>query len=246
VFNYVDTASSRSKIDEISKRLAQPKVAIIGLGGTGDYVLDSVAKCPVGEIHLFDKDFFLNHNAFRAPGAPSLEELTEMPRKVDHFVAIYSKMHRHVVPHPYDIDSTRIEDLREMSFVFLCIDRAPDKELIVRKLQEWGIAFIDVGMGIKMVNDRLTGILRTTTSTDCLKSHIWEKDRISFSADDDAMNEYATNIQVADLNALNALLEVVKWKNLQGFYADMDDEHYSHFVLNSNGIINDDYPGEST
>ena len=72
---------------------AGERVAIVGLGGTGSYVLDFVAKTPVQEIHLFDGDEFLTHNAFRAPGAASLEALRRKPKKVDYLAAIYSNMH---------------------------------------------------------------------------------------------------------------------------------------------------------
>jgi hypothetical protein len=41
------------------KKLELGKIAIIGLGGTGSYVLDLAAKTPVKEIHLFDGDKFL-------------------------------------------------------------------------------------------------------------------------------------------------------------------------------------------
>lgn len=64
VFQYVDTASSRSGIAALQQKLAMGRVAIVGLGGTGSYVLDLVAKTPVGQIHLFDGDLFLQHNAF--------------------------------------------------------------------------------------------------------------------------------------------------------------------------------------
>jgi len=71
VFKYIDTASPRAEIGAVTAKLATVnKVAIVGLGGTGSYVLDFVAKTPVGEIHLFDGDEFLQHNAFRTPGAP--------------------------------------------------------------------------------------------------------------------------------------------------------------------------------
>ncbi|WP_318271316.1 ThiF family adenylyltransferase [Sphingobacterium cellulitidis] len=46
-------------------KLERQKIAIIGLGGTGAYILDMVAKTPVKEIHLFDGDSFDQHNAFR-------------------------------------------------------------------------------------------------------------------------------------------------------------------------------------
>ena len=62
-----------------AEKLAQETVAIIGVGGTGGYILDQVAKTPAPEIRLFDADEFMSHNAFRAPGAASLEELRELP-----------------------------------------------------------------------------------------------------------------------------------------------------------------------
>lgn len=86
VFNYFDTNASRSEILNVTSKLeGQKKIGIIGLGGTGSYILDFVAKTPVQEIHLFDGDLFLQHNAFRAPGAPSIERLEEKKKKVLYF-----------------------------------------------------------------------------------------------------------------------------------------------------------------
>ena len=81
VFKYVENASSRAGITAVSSKLALDKVAIIGLGGTGSYVLDFVAKTLVREIHVFDGDNFFQYNAFRSPGATSPEELKEIPKK---------------------------------------------------------------------------------------------------------------------------------------------------------------------
>ena len=69
------------------------------MGGTGSYVLDLVAKTPVPEIHLFDGDRLLNHNAFRSPGAPTLAQLGEKQLKVTYFADIYSRMRRVGVIH---------------------------------------------------------------------------------------------------------------------------------------------------
>ena len=44
VFKYVDTASSRAGIQAVSEKLGSQRIAIVGLGGTGAYVLDYVAK----------------------------------------------------------------------------------------------------------------------------------------------------------------------------------------------------------
>ena len=63
--------------------------------------------------------------------------------------------------------------------------------------------------------------------------------RIPFS-DGDANNEYAKNIQIADLNALNAALAVIKWKKLCGFYSDFDQEHHCTYTIDGNALINED------
>ncbi|CAN2525454.1 MULTISPECIES: hypothetical protein [Burkholderia] len=49
---------------------------------------------------------------------------------------------------------------------------------------------------------------------------------------------YASNIQVADLNALNAVLAVIKWKKLRGFYRDLDREHHSTYTTDGNLLLN--------
>ena len=53
----------------VTRKLSLKNVAIVGLGGTGSYVLDLVAKTPVRQIHLDDGDMFLQHNAFGSPSA---------------------------------------------------------------------------------------------------------------------------------------------------------------------------------
>ena len=75
-------------------------MGIVGLGGTGSYVLDLVSKTPVSEIHLFDGDKFYSHNAFRAPGAASIEELENVEYKTDRFANMYGKMRKGIVSHP--------------------------------------------------------------------------------------------------------------------------------------------------
>ena len=104
VFKYLDTATSRAGIGAISEKLSGQKIGIVGIGGSGTYILDLVAKTTVAEIHLFDADVFSQHNAFRAPGAPSLEELQAKPTKVAYFSARYSQMRHGVIPHDNFLD----------------------------------------------------------------------------------------------------------------------------------------------
>jgi hypothetical protein len=62
---------------------------------------------------------------------------------------------------------------------------------------------------------------------------------VSFG-DADVGNEYNSNIQIAELNALNASFAVIKWKKLRGIYLDLEGEHHSTFTIDGNSMINDD------
>jgi hypothetical protein len=237
-FHYVDTASSRAGIGAVTDKLkAISSVFIVGAGGTGSYVLDLVAKTPVREIHVYDGDYLLTHNAFRSPGAPTLEELRARPLKVEHLAAIYSRMHRRIVPHGSHVGPEQLHELDLAGFVFVCIDDGPAKKLIVEHLLSAHIPFIDVGMGVNLVEGSLGGILRSTLVCPANSSHV--DARISFG-DADVNNDYAENIQVADLNALNASLAVIKWKKWAGFYRDLGREHNCCFAIDTNTLINED------
>lgn len=114
VFNYLDTASSRVGLGALASKLENEVVGILGAGGTGSYILDLVAKTPVKEIRLFDDDDFLSHNAFRAPGAPSLDELRDAPKKVYYLKSIYERMHRRIVAHAVKIKAERWQLVSQM------------------------------------------------------------------------------------------------------------------------------------
>lgn len=235
-FHYIDTNSSRAEIDAISEKLMNQRIAIIGLGGTGSYLLDLVSKTPVKEIHLYDQDDFLSHNAFRAPGAASIDELRAKPRKVMHLHNIYSKMHKGIVPHDYHITEASLNELSVMSFVFICIDNGEIKKIIIDKLTNDKIPFVDVGIGIHAIDGKLTGSARITTGTSEKNDHIDK--RVSFVNQGAA--DYDKNVQIAEINAINAALAVVKWKKLSGFYHDLNKEFNSVYDIYINKVINDE------
>jgi hypothetical protein len=241
VFNYLDTASSRAGITSINERLKKGKIAIVGMGGTGSYVLDLVAKTIVEEIHIFDGDYFFLHNAFRSPGGPSAEELSRKPTKVEWFSEIYSKMRRNIVPHFQFVNESNLESLKGMSFVFLCLDSSEPKKKIENFLTVNKISFIDVGMGLNIQNNSISGLVRVTTSTPNFNGHL--ESRVPFTSDDE--NQYSTNIQVSEMNALNAALAVIKWKKIWGFYKDIQHEHHTVYGISGNIITNEDVNAEN-
>ena len=234
VFKYVDTASSRVGIGAITEKLKVGALGIIGLGGTGSYILDLVAKTPVTEIHLFDDDKLGQHNAFRSPGAPSIETLREAPLKTTHYRNMYSNMRRNIYVHG-NIDDSTVDALRSMDFVFIAVDKGPARKLLLEKLEKFGVPFIDVGMGVGEADGLLFGQLRVTASTDQSRDDVRPTLPV---ADHEGDDDYSRNIQIAELNALNAALAVIKWKKLFGFYADIEKEHSSLYQIDGNHLIN--------
>ncbi len=236
VFQYIDTNSSRANIEVINAKLEMQKIAIIGLGGTGAYILDLVAKTPVKEIHLYDGDSFDQHNAFRSPGAASMNDLCENPRKVSYYQKLYSSMHKYIHAHDYYVKEENLQELDQMDYVFVCVDRNAARKLITDYLVSVGVAFSDVGLGVNVVDDKLTGAVRVTSATREKNDHL----PLRIFSEDSDNNEYATNIQIAELNALNAIFAILKWKKISGIYVDLENEHHSSYSIGVSKIFNED------
>lgn len=229
-FLFRDSASSRAGLNERNAIFAGKKVAILGVGGTGSHILDLVAKTWVAEIHLYDADEFLNHNALRAPGATGVEELAVRANKAAHWAQCYAVLRRGVVPHPYHFTPEHITELQGFDMVFLALDDGADREGIIESLESAGLSFIDVGLGVTDNGVALTGTLRVSASTPA------SRPRLPLGGT--APDEYARNIQIVELNALNAALAVLQWKRMVGFYADMaGDTTQFAYPISDNVII---------
>ncbi|MFE9139334.1 ThiF family adenylyltransferase [Streptomyces sp. NPDC007355] len=237
-FAYRDTATSRAGITAVNRRFRGQRIAIVGLGGSGSYILDQVAKTEVDSILLIDGDTFDNHNAFRAPGAATLDTLRARPSKATYFASVYTHMHRGVTGCVQYLDEDNLALLDGATFVFLASDDAASKLPVMDWLEAHDVPFIDVGMGIEEIDGHLSGLLRITTSLPGRRDTA--RHRIPRPAPE--RDAYASNIQTADLNALNANLAVIRWKRSLGIYADATDEAHTTYSLITNEIANEDLP----
>ena len=83
---------------------------------------------------------------------------------------------------------------------------------ILAWLREHGIPAVEVGMGIQDEDGQLAGLVAVVNHFPGNLNPLTSPNSIK-------VNEYDRNIQVADLNALNALLAVIEWKRFLGYYA---------------------------
>lgn len=241
-FVYPDTSSIRAGIVNATARFRDQTVAIVGLGGTGAYILDLVAKTRVKRILLFDDDELLQHNAFRAPGAVPFDVLGKRLPKVSYYAELYSEVHAAIEPNVVRLGDDNVQLLDGVDFVFVAIDDGPSRAVIFDHLDTHGLPYIDVGLGVELLDDdSLTGLLRTTLASEARRDHI--RDTVPMKAPSEE-DDYRANIQISDLNALNAALAVVRWKRLLGFYRSTRSDHHSIFRLRDGAHLRSVFPDQ--
>jgi hypothetical protein len=99
------------------------------------------------------------------------------------------------------------------------------------------IIFVDLGMGLSKVNGSIRGQVRNTLITPDHKLHI---NNISMqpTSDEDIYDE---NIQISELNALNAILGIITWKKMCGVYlSDISElEDNSVYIIDAGDLVNE-------
>ncbi|MDE2167629.1 MAG: ThiF family adenylyltransferase, partial [Alphaproteobacteria bacterium] len=162
-------------------------------------------------------------------------DLTD-PKKVDWFGAIYDNMRTGIIRHPYHVCAEQLPELAGFDFVFVAIDNTEARKVILEGLIATNVPFIDVGMDIALDKDGLLrGQCRFTVGTPDCHGHIREV--ISYAGSDD---DIYRNIQIADMNMMNAAMAVMKWKKMRRFYADGIREHHSVYVTAWHSLTKED------
>jgi tRNA A37 threonylcarbamoyladenosine dehydratase len=228
VFFYPNTAIARAGLDAYEDKLKVAKVAIVGLGGTGSYILDALAKTPVEQIHLYDEDIVEPATVYRMSGSLNIEQAHQQMRKTDHLREVYSRMRTGIESHPSRIGQVNVHELDDCNFVFIAVDHGPSRSLIARHLAEKSVPFIDVGMGVDKVPEdtKLIARLRVTAIDSETKALV---DRLPVA--DDQEDAVYDNIQVAELNAMNAMLAIILYKQKLGFYSEEIAVHTLRYIL---------------
>ena len=217
-FKYIDTNTYRYGLKGIEQRIENETVAIVGVGGTGSYLMDILAKTNVRELHLFDSDVLKQHNAFRMCGAPRIEELGGSCTKVDWYRRTYSSIREQgIFVHSDELTGDSRDTLAKFTTVFIAVDDLNVRRGIQATCNELGVYHVSVGIGVEVEgesNDQLGGNVKVETA---FRSRY---PRPPQAAPDDRQNQAYGMVQTVELNMLGAALAVVEWKARVGIYRD--------------------------
>lgn len=222
VFKYRDSLSGRAEIGDLAARLKDDVVAVIGLGGTGAYVLDFLVKSPVKAIKAYDSDDYYVHNAFRSPG--QLQDIDLGRPKAEVYQRRYEGFRHGLVTKVTLIDGASAAELEGVTFAFVCVDKGLARAGVFDLLIDLGIPFVDVGLGLDRAEGALNGTVRSTYYSAELAAQQREKE---FAEEIDKPDDaYRQNVQIAELNAINACFAVIRYKQVRGVYVDDGAPHH--------------------
>jgi hypothetical protein len=225
VFKFHDTLTSRAEIGDLAAVFKDEVIAVIGLGGSGGYLLDFMVKAPVKEIRGFDGDFFHVHNAFRSPGR--LDESDLGKYKAEVYQGRYDNFREGLLLSKRYVDRFSAADLAGVTFAFVCVDKGSARAEIFDLFISLGIPFIDCGLGLNRKQGPLAGAIRATYYPAGKAAELRAKQLAEEVDDPDDV--YRNSVQIAELNALNACLAVIRYKQVRGFY--VDDGAPQHLLL---------------
>jgi hypothetical protein len=240
IFKFQDTLTSRAQIGDLNVGFADERVAVIGLGGTGAYLLDLLVRTPVPEVLGFDADTYHVHTAFRSPGRLDAGELGRSKAEV--YASRYDNLRHGLRLETAHIDETTAHLLDSVTFAFVCVDKGSSRAGIFDVLIAKGIPFIDVGMGLNRKHGAIDGMMRATLYG--VEDSVEMRSRGLAEMNDAPADLYRSNIQIGELNALNACLALIRYKQTRGFYHDAESLKHTLFGVGDMHIVGESYADE--
>jgi len=216
VFFYPNDAIALGGLDAYADKVRLRRVCIVGAGGTGSYLLDALAKEEIEQVDIYDHDVIEPKNVYRMPSAMTPEDAFAQHPKAPWLAARYAVMRHGITGHAVRIDACNTHLLAGADFVFIAFDHGPSRGLIARFLVDQKIPFIDVGIGVDKVPEA-TALIARARVTFVTPDTAALLDELPIA--DDTADAVYNNIQVLELNALNAMLAVIRFKQYLGFYA---------------------------
>jgi len=130
------------------------RVAFVGGGGTGSPQATLLARAGVGEIVVIDRDTLEKSNLNRVRGAAVGDVGKNKAQVVRDFIAYLGLPVRVAAIEAFvDNDPVAVDALASCDIVFGCTDDQIGREVLNTALYIYAQAFIDVGLGGKVVED---------------------------------------------------------------------------------------------
>ena len=249
-FAYMDTNSYRNGTRGIESRIEEEVVAVIGVGGTGSYLVDVLAKTNIMDLHLFDDDVMKIHNAFRVAGAARVGELNGKKPKVDWHAERYNNvrvegLHLHRVK----LHEENLDVLQGFTTVFIAVDDLKTRRTIQKACTAMGVFHLSVGIGLEVEGpneDQIGGMVKVETNLKPCERSEDAHEASQPEPGEERDNVYDSNIQTPELNMLGAALAITEWKANRGFYCnDRDCKSDSTMFSVTTGRIEFDTKGQT-
>ena len=233
-FSYVNTATYRYGLKGVERPIEDEVVAVIGVGGTGSYLVDILAKTNVKELHLFDDDTLEQHNAFRLAGAARIEEIGGAQTKVAWHKSQYSAVREQgLFAHGTRLHAGSADTLRRFTTVFIAVDDLECRRAIQEACNRLDIFHVSVGLAVEIEgddNNQLGGMVKVETG-------YIPKPAPTITASDEAVPQAYGSVQTAELNMLGAALAITEWKAKRGIYRNERSTYDSVLFSSTTGRI---------
>ena len=246
VFRIPNTFEYRAGVGPMQEQIRNQHIAIIGLGGTGSYVLDILAKTPVAMIHLCDDDEMDWHNFMRAPGAPTQNEIdfqrNGLPKKVIYYYNKYAPFRNNICPHILRASDTAkftaFLSKHVINFAFVNIDQhqegdAARQDEVYEALFKAKIPFIDSGISLTLNNNQIKGAITTSSYKPGNSDWRWAIPNAQVAGNHLGYR----NIQLPEVNALAATLALMEWRRLTKQYVKNTQSFLHKFRLENAHVI---------
>ncbi len=225
-FVYINSSQYRNGTKGIEDKISDEIVAVIGVGGTGSYLVDVLVKTNIKELHLYDHDTIETDSAFRLAGAVHKNEFGMA--KVDWHEKSYKNIRaKGLHTHKNKIDNKNLDTLKNYNTVFIAVDNLNSRREIQRKCNELGVFHLSVGIGVEKEGEndsQLVGMVKIEKEYQVNNSR--NSTNIVQNNQQPIIDIYRSNIQTAELNMLGAALAIIEWKIKKGIYrSDRDSDH---------------------
>jgi hypothetical protein len=141
--------------------LSSLTIGIVGLGGTGSCVAESLARLGVGNFILIDKDKVEPSNVTRMYGTTYRDARSRKPRgKAEVIRKHLERLQRRANVRALStnvLTKDSLDALKECDIVFSCTDRHAPRAILNELAYQCHIPVIDVGVGLDAKNDQIEG-----------------------------------------------------------------------------------------